>query len=180
MDDDGLITWVNLIIATGQNNLAMNRGVLQIARHFVHGNKLAEGMLNRVEAGIRAFDPCLSCSTHADGRMALEMELRSHDGELLDSIGKPVSAPPAHHRLWQPAPRRRRLRLSRRGAPRGPDPDPDVEIHAVHQLTPELMDPLSKAERAIFIDASTGPTPGEVQERVVDPIHRLLRNSPTT
>lgn len=47
--------------------------------------------------------------------------------------------------------------------------DPDVEIHAVHQLTPELMDPLSKAGQAIFIDASTGPIPGEVQERVVDP-----------
>jgi NAD-reducing hydrogenase large subunit len=64
----------------------MNRGVLQVARHFVHGNKLTEGMLNRVEAVIRTFDPCLSCSTHADGRMALEVSLRAHDGELLDSI----------------------------------------------------------------------------------------------
>jgi NAD-reducing hydrogenase large subunit len=86
VDRDGLITWANLIIATGHNNAAMNRGVLQVARHFVHGNKLEEGMLNRVEAVIRAFDPCLSCSTHADGHLALEMELRSHDGELLDSI----------------------------------------------------------------------------------------------
>jgi len=50
----------------------------------VHGNKLSEGMLNRVEAVIRTFDPCLSCSTHADGRLALEVELRSHEGELLD------------------------------------------------------------------------------------------------
>jgi NAD-reducing hydrogenase large subunit len=57
---------------------------LQVARHFVHGNKLTEGMLNRVEAVIRTFDPCLSCSTHADGRLALEVELRSHRGELLD------------------------------------------------------------------------------------------------
>jgi NAD-reducing hydrogenase large subunit len=57
---------------------------LQVARHFVHGNKLTEGMLNRVEAVIRTFDPCLSCSTHADGRLALEVELRGHDGELLD------------------------------------------------------------------------------------------------
>ena len=62
----------------------MNRGVLQVARHFVHGDKLTEGMLNRVEAVIRAFDPCLSCSTHADGRLMLEVELRSHEGELLD------------------------------------------------------------------------------------------------
>ena len=86
VDSNGLITWANLIIATGHNNAAMNRGVLQAARHFVHGNKLTEGMLNRVEAVIRTFDPCLSCSTHADGRMALEVSLRTHDGELLDSI----------------------------------------------------------------------------------------------
>src|ERR1035438_8931608 len=62
VDRDGLITWANLIIATGHNNAAMNRGVLQVARHFVHGNKLTEGMLNRVEAVIRTFDPCLSRS----------------------------------------------------------------------------------------------------------------------
>jgi NAD-reducing hydrogenase large subunit len=84
VDRDGLIVWANLIIATGHNNAAMNRGVLQVARHFVHGAKLSEGMLNRVEAVIRTFDPCLSCSTHAAGRLALEIELRSHEGELLD------------------------------------------------------------------------------------------------
>ena len=86
VDRDGLITWANLIIATGHNNAAMNRGVLQVARHFVQGNKLTEGMLNRVEAVIRAFDPCLSCSTHADGHLALEIDLRAHDGALLDSL----------------------------------------------------------------------------------------------
>ncbi|MFN8566818.1 MAG: hypothetical protein U0Z44_04695 [Kouleothrix sp.] len=59
---------MNLLIATGQNNLAMNRTVAQIARYYVHGPQIAEGMLNRVEAGIRAFDPCLSCSTHAAAR----------------------------------------------------------------------------------------------------------------
>jgi NAD-reducing hydrogenase large subunit len=85
-DTDGLITWANLIIATGHNNAAMNRGVLQAARHFVHGSKISEGMLNRVEAVIRAFDPCLSCSTHADGRLMLEVELRSADGEVLDTL----------------------------------------------------------------------------------------------
>jgi NAD-reducing hydrogenase large subunit len=86
VDRDGLMVWANLIIATGHNNGAMNRGVLQVARHFVHGNRLEEGMLNRVEAVIRAFDPCLSCSTHADGRLALEVELRSREGELLDVL----------------------------------------------------------------------------------------------
>ena len=86
VDRDGLIVWANLIIATGHNNAAMNRGVLQVARHFVHGNKLEEGMLNRVEAVIRAFDPCLSCSTHADGSLSLEIELRGSAGELLDTL----------------------------------------------------------------------------------------------
>jgi NAD-reducing hydrogenase large subunit len=86
VDRDGLITWANLIIATGHNNAAMNRGVLQVARHFVHGNKLSEGMLNRVEAVIRTFDPCLSCSTHADGRLMLEVELRNAGGELVDAV----------------------------------------------------------------------------------------------
>lgn len=84
VDDGGLIRWANLMIATGHNNSAMNRGVLQVAKHFVDGNKLREGMLNRVEAVIRAFDPCLSCSTHAAGRMALAVELRGSDGALLD------------------------------------------------------------------------------------------------
>jgi NAD-reducing hydrogenase large subunit len=85
VDRDGLITWANLIIATGHNNAAMNRGVLQVARQFIHGHQIPEGMLNRVEAVIRTFDPCLSCSTHADGRLALEVELRSHENELLDA-----------------------------------------------------------------------------------------------
>ncbi|MFL5303269.1 MAG: nickel-dependent hydrogenase large subunit, partial [Anaeromyxobacteraceae bacterium] len=82
--EGGIVTAVNLLIATGQNNLAMNRAVAQIARHFVVGRQLAEGMLNRVEAGIRAFDPCLSCSTHALGRMPLHVELRGPGGELYD------------------------------------------------------------------------------------------------
>ena len=85
VDRDGLVTWANLIIATGHNNAAMNRGVLQVARHFIRGQQIPEGMLNRVEAVIRAFDPCLSCSTHADGRLALEIELRNHSGHLLDA-----------------------------------------------------------------------------------------------
>jgi len=80
----GLLTWVNLLIATGQNNLAMNQAILQIARRFVQGDRLTEGMLNRVEAGIRAFDPCLSCSTHAMGEMPLRVQLLASDGTLRD------------------------------------------------------------------------------------------------
>ena len=83
VDDDGLITRVNLIIATGQNNGAMNRTVTQIARHYLSGERLSEGLLNRVEAGIRCFDPCLSCSTHAAGQMPLQVQLFSSEGELL-------------------------------------------------------------------------------------------------
>ncbi|MCC6177584.1 MAG: Ni/Fe hydrogenase subunit alpha [Chloroflexi bacterium] len=86
IDDDGLMVWANLIIATGHNNLAMNRGVLQVARQFVDGERLEEGMLNRVEAVIRAFDPCLSCSTHAAGQMPLKLELHAPDGTVLDTL----------------------------------------------------------------------------------------------
>jgi NAD-reducing hydrogenase large subunit len=84
VDDNGLMTWANLIIATGHNNLALNRGVLQVAKHFVNSAKLSEGMLNRVEAVVRAFDPCLSCSTHALGHMALHVQLLAPDGAVLD------------------------------------------------------------------------------------------------
>ena len=86
VDQDGLITKVNLLIATGQNNLAMNRAVAQIARHYIDGNHISEGILNRVEAGIRAFDPCLSCSTHAAGTMPLHVVLISSDGAILDQV----------------------------------------------------------------------------------------------
>jgi len=86
IDDDGRMTWANLIIATGHNNLAMNRGVKQVAQAFVDGNNLTEGMLNRVEAVIRSFDPCLSCSTHAFGQMPLHIELRAKTGEVLDEL----------------------------------------------------------------------------------------------
>jgi NAD-reducing hydrogenase large subunit len=86
VDQHGLITRLNLLIATGQNNLAMNRAVLQVAQHYIHGPHIPEGMLNRVEASIRAFDPCLSCSTHAAGQMPLQLELFGPDGELLDEV----------------------------------------------------------------------------------------------
>lgn len=83
VDENGLLKKVNLIIATGQNNLAMNRTVRQIAEEYVNGETLTEGILNRIEHGIRTFDPCLSCSTHAVGQMPLQVQLLSHDGTLL-------------------------------------------------------------------------------------------------
>ena len=86
VDEHGLIKKVNLLIATGQNNLAMNRTVAQIARHYIRGNKVPEPMLNRIEAGVRAFDPCLSCSTHAVGKMPLHIELRDAAGATVDEV----------------------------------------------------------------------------------------------
>jgi NAD-reducing hydrogenase large subunit len=86
VDENGLLKKVNLIIATGQNNLAMNKTVAQIAKHYIHGNKIPEGLLNRVEAGIRCYDPCLSCSTHAAGQMPLHLQLIAANGNLLDEV----------------------------------------------------------------------------------------------
>ncbi|MBM3492819.1 MAG: Ni/Fe hydrogenase subunit alpha [Armatimonadetes bacterium] len=83
VDKHGRLEYVNLIISTGQNNVAMNRTVAQIARHYVRGPEVAEGLLNRVEAGIRCFDPCLSCSTHAMGRMPLALEVVDAHGEVI-------------------------------------------------------------------------------------------------
>jgi NAD-reducing hydrogenase large subunit len=86
VSEHGLIEKANLLIATGQNNLAMNRAVLQIARHYIRGLHIPEGVLNRLEAGIRAFDPCLSCSTHAVGQMPLRLQLLGPDGTLVAEV----------------------------------------------------------------------------------------------
>ena len=88
VDRDGLLKKVNLIVATGQNNLAMNQTVAQIARHYVRGNKIQEPMLNRVEHGIRCYDPCLSCSTHAVGQMPMQVRLIGPDGAVLDELAR--------------------------------------------------------------------------------------------
>jgi len=58
----------------------------EVAKKFVDGNNLKEGMLNRVEVAIRAYDPCLSCSTHALGQMPLIVELRDRGGNMLDQL----------------------------------------------------------------------------------------------
>jgi len=85
-DREGIVTWVNMIIATENNNLAYNKAVTQVAKKYVHGKKLSEGLLNRVEAVIRAFDPCLSCATHAWGNMALDVQLFDSEGRLTDRL----------------------------------------------------------------------------------------------
>jgi NAD-reducing hydrogenase large subunit len=87
VNDDGAMTWANLIVATGHNNLAIGRGVHQVATRFIDGTKIAEGAVNRVSALVRAYDPCLSCSTHAVGMAPVVLQLRGPDGQLLDEKG---------------------------------------------------------------------------------------------
>jgi len=86
VNEEGAITWANLIIATGHNNLAISRSVDQVARHFIQAKKMKEGMLNRVSAVVRAYDPCLSCSTHAGDQYPLEIKLLEADGTVLDTL----------------------------------------------------------------------------------------------
>lgn len=88
VDRQGLLKKVNLIVATGQNNLAMNRTVAQIARHYIRDPEIPEPVLNRIEHGIRCYDPCLSCSTHASGRLAMIVRVIGPDGRLLAQVDR--------------------------------------------------------------------------------------------
>ena len=85
-DEHGKLLKVNLIVSTGHNNWAMSNSVDSVAKTYVHGPDVTEGMLNRVEAAIRAYDPCLSCSTHAVGQMPIQLEIISPNGELIKTI----------------------------------------------------------------------------------------------
>ncbi len=95
VDSDGMIAGVNLIVATAHNTLAMNRGLLQVADKYLSGHTANEGILNRMEGLIRSFDPCLSCATHASGRMALEIEVVDARGFVITRIVREDSSEPA-------------------------------------------------------------------------------------
>jgi NAD-reducing hydrogenase large subunit len=84
--ETGAMQWANLIVATGHNNLAIGQSIRQVSEHFIRGDKLQEGMLNRVSAVVRAYDPCFSCSTHASGLLAMQIRLVDAHGQLLDEI----------------------------------------------------------------------------------------------
>jgi NAD-reducing hydrogenase large subunit len=86
VNEAGAITWANLIVATGHNNMAIGRSVDEVARFFIRDRKLQEGALNRISAVVRAYDPCLSCSTHADDPYPLEVSLVGAGGEVLDQV----------------------------------------------------------------------------------------------
>jgi NAD-reducing hydrogenase large subunit len=86
--DDDLVTMCNLIVSTTHNNQAMNEAVRSVAREYLDGQELTEGLLNHIEVAIRAYDPCLSCATHALGKMPLEVALVGADGGLIDRVEK--------------------------------------------------------------------------------------------
>ena len=82
--DDDLVTMANLIVSTTNNNQAMNTAVREVAKQYLDGKEITEGLLNHLEVAIRAFDPCLSCATHALGKMPLEVRLVDAEGTELD------------------------------------------------------------------------------------------------
>lgn len=84
VDETGKLQHVNLIVATGHNNWAINAAITSVAKAYVKAKELTEGMLNRVEAAIRCYDPCLSCATHAMGQMPLIVELVDAKGDVVD------------------------------------------------------------------------------------------------
>ena len=87
-NSNGQLERVNLIVATGHNNWAMSTAVDSVAKTYIKGGKVEEGMLNRVEAAVRAHDPCLSCSTHAVGQMPIELDVLDAEGNLLQTISR--------------------------------------------------------------------------------------------
>ena len=87
-DEQGLIVKANLIVSTTSNNQAMNESVRSVANEYLEGREITEGLLNHLEVAVRAYDPCLSCATHALGKMPLQVELLDADGTLLDRLVK--------------------------------------------------------------------------------------------
>jgi NAD-reducing hydrogenase large subunit len=83
--ENGQLERVNLIVSTGHNNWAMSKAVDSVAKTYITGPEIREGLLNRVEAAIRAYDPCLSCSTHAVGQMPMILEMLDPQGNLIAS-----------------------------------------------------------------------------------------------
>jgi NAD-reducing hydrogenase large subunit len=85
-NEDDLVTKVNLIVSTTSNNMAMNESVRQVAAEYLSGQELTEPLLNNLEVAVRAYDPCLSCATHAVGKMPLQLELIDAEGKLIDRL----------------------------------------------------------------------------------------------
>ena len=88
VNDDDQVVRANLIVSTTHNNQAMNEAIRAVARSELDGRTLTEALLNRIEVAIRAFDPCLSCATHALGRMPLALELLDAQGNVVDRLSR--------------------------------------------------------------------------------------------
>jgi NAD-reducing hydrogenase large subunit len=88
VDENDIVTKANLIVSTTSNNRAMNESVRQVAAEYLSGRELTEPLLNNLEVAIRAYDPCLSCATHAMGKMPLQLELMDANGQLIDKLVK--------------------------------------------------------------------------------------------
>jgi NAD-reducing hydrogenase large subunit len=88
INEDEQIVRANLIVATTHNNQAMNEAVRRVALQYLDGQQISEGLLNHIEVAIRAFDPCLSCATHAIGKMPLEVELIDANGSQIQRLIK--------------------------------------------------------------------------------------------
>ena len=88
VDENDIVTKANLIVSTTSNNEAMNESVRQVAANYLSGQELTEPLLNNIEVAIRAYDPCLSCATHAVGKMPLQVELVNSQGALIDKLVK--------------------------------------------------------------------------------------------
>ncbi len=86
--DDDLVSYCNLIVSTTNNNQAMNEAIRAVAARFLNGREVTEGLLNHIEVAIRAYDPCLSCATHALGQMPLEVDLVDAGGALVSRARK--------------------------------------------------------------------------------------------
>jgi NAD-reducing hydrogenase large subunit len=87
-NDNGQLERVNLIVATGHNNWAMSEAVDSVAKTYITGPDIREGLLNRVEAAVRAHDPCLSCSTHAVGQMPMVIDIQDADGKTVKVLSR--------------------------------------------------------------------------------------------
>ena len=86
VDEHDLVTMCNLIVSTTHNNQAMNEAIREVARRHLDGHEPTPGLLNQIEVAIRAFDPCLSCATHALGKMPLAVEIRDASGALVERL----------------------------------------------------------------------------------------------
>ncbi len=86
-DNNGMLTDVNLIVATTHNNAAFNITIKRAAKDLIKGGKVDQGLLNKVEMSLRAYDPCLSCATHdLTGRTPVLVEVVDSDGNIVETL----------------------------------------------------------------------------------------------